>query len=159
MKKVSVRNLSLFSMLLSAGVLTGCSQGDESAKVEYSSIVGIWSGEDGGKVTFKSDGTFNATHMGGLSSLFSDCPKSDASGTWGFFQPTKFGDAVSDSAKSGSAIGLTFNNVRQGGCEVRVNVINSGASICFTDDPEVLCDAGFRLSKQSSPASTAPKSG
>lgn len=109
----------------------------------------MWVESSGGRVDISADRTFNASSL--KSDAFADngCPAGASSGTWGFY--VYKGDAlteVSEKAKSGSRIGLSFNGVPQEDCMIDLVAVNGGDTLCASDDPDAPCGLDVRFSRK-----------
>ncbi|MFD6432927.1 hypothetical protein [Streptomyces venezuelae] len=72
------------------------------------------------------------------------------SGTWGFY--VRKSDAlteVSEQAKRGTRLGLTFDGVPQGDCAIDLVAVDGGDTLCASDDPDAPCGLDVRFSRKS----------
>ncbi|MEU6460828.1 hypothetical protein [Streptomyces sp. NPDC046976] len=130
--------------------VTSCgSQGvEKTAKVSVDRVVGTWKAGDGEQLSFAADHTFAS---GGLDSkkLAADhCPGAKATGNWAFFAEQDGLYGTSDSAVSGSEIGLAFDGLPQGRCTITLAFVDGGRTLCATDDADDPCALDVRFTRR-----------
>ncbi|MFF4168281.1 hypothetical protein [Streptomyces sp. NPDC001741] len=144
----TVKILAFFAPLM---LIAGCVEGEKLATVEASRIIGTWSEPSGGRISFSEKRTFEAHGIDVKSAIYAGCPAGDSTGTWGFFvdegKPGGF-LFVSREASSGETLGITFDGAPEGECEISLNVIQGGETLCATDDPDFTCGLEIRFSRR-----------
>lgn len=122
-------------------VLTSsCAAEVRSPPVSASVISGDWVDATGGKISLREDRTFSALDVSwGVES--GSCPDGESRGSWAFWKEGESKDFAfaSENAKSGNSLALSFEGADQGECYITLNLIDDGASLCATDDIEIIC--------------------
>ncbi|PCG87650.1 hypothetical protein CIB93_02895 [Streptomyces sp. WZ.A104] len=133
--------------LLSLLLLAACST-EDAVKVPADRIIGDWKGPDGEQLSFSIDRKFTSSGLDSKNLAAIRCPGSTAAGSWGFFVDDENGSHMSKTAKSGSRIGLSFQDVRQEDCMMDLAVLDDGETLCATNDPDVPCGLEVRFSRE-----------
>ena len=141
------------SIVLSTSMLAlaACGgNGYEQAKIAQEDLVGTWVNGAEGRMAFAADHTFRFNSVKLKSDIYPSCPDGDSTGEWEFF----VGDGeslTSDSdATSGKAASLHFNGQALGACVISMSFVDSGKSLCLSDDPDDVCNLGLIFSRESS---------
>ncbi|MET7620496.1 hypothetical protein [Streptomyces sp. NPDC005408] len=153
MGRSAVKLSRLLAVVTPLFLISACAGGEELATVQASSVVGTWSEPSGGLISLREDHTFEVSGLEVKSQIYDDCPDGSGGGSWGFFvDEGKVGGSVfvSKKATSGNSLGLTFEGVPQGGCEVSLNVVDGGKALCASDDPDLPCGLDIRLTRAES---------
>ncbi|MDH6220202.1 hypothetical protein [Streptomyces pseudovenezuelae] len=138
----SIGALALPVLLL---LLTGCAT-EKTTKVSAAGVVGTWKGPGGEQISLGADHAFTSSGLDSKNLAGTGCPAEVAGGSWGFMVAHGNSGFSSETAKSGSWIGLGFK-VRWE-CGLSLAVVDDGETLCATDDPGAPCGLGVRLTRR-----------
>ncbi|SFO07132.1 hypothetical protein SAMN04487980_105416 [Streptomyces sp. cf124] len=135
-------------VLLPLLLVTACSTREDTTKVPAEHIVGNWKGPDGERISFSADREFTATGLDSKKLATADCPGGKSNGAWGFFVDDANGSHRSETAKSGSWIGLGLaRKYLDWGCLLDFAVVDGGKTLCATLDPDDPCSLDVRFTR------------
>ncbi|MEV6756541.1 hypothetical protein [Streptomyces sp. NPDC051214] len=130
-------------------VVPSCGYGEKTAKVSVADVVGEWAEPGGASFALSDDRTFKASGLKADFFADSQCPPGKVSGSWGFWVDKSDAlSVVSEKAASGSWIGLSFNGVAQGDCNIDLAAVDGGRRLCASIDPDNPCDFDAKFSRE-----------
>ncbi|MER8039058.1 hypothetical protein [Streptomyces hydrogenans] len=152
--RLGKRLLFLTSVTAITVCVTSCSGSEELSRVGEASVIGVWKGKNGETVKLQKDHRFTASGVDWESvSPGSGCPQGEGPGSWAFWGSDPGSPETSAALEKyveGDTVNLSFDGVEQGSCLTNLNAVDDGSSLCLSDDIEVPCSLGIRLSPQKS---------
>ncbi|CAL9578888.1 hypothetical protein SUDANB58_04994 [Streptomyces sp. enrichment culture] len=127
-------------------LITACAA-EGTTKTQADRIVGNRKGPDGERIAFSADRKSTSSGLDSRKLAETDCPGGAAGGSWGFMVDSGTSGFRSETAESGSWIGLGFRR-EHFGCVLELAVVDGGKTLCATDDPDTPCGLDVRFTRE-----------